>query len=193
MSSSSISGGSGGSTLTINVGSNVVAGPYTITIQATSGSLAHSKPIAFAVTITQDVQVTAYVSSLSFNSGASGTTTINVAPQNGFTGRITLAITAPTEVSCNLSSTNIQSSGTSTLTCNGRTAGDYTVTITATGGASPHTTTIGVHVVAVSPAAPAPPAMGISPAILYGIMGAIIIFIVSGTVLVLRRASRSRS
>ncbi len=191
MSSSNISGGSGTSIVTIHAGSSVAAGPYTVTIQATSGNLAHSKAITVTVTGTQDVTLIASASSLSFNSGASGTATIAVAPQNGFTGTITLAITSPTGVSCSLSSRSIQSSGTSTLTCNSNTAGDYTVTITATGGASPHTNTVSVHVAAVSPAAPAPSTiLGLAPTIFYGIIAGTIVVVIAGMVLVLR-AKRS--
>jgi uncharacterized membrane protein len=187
MSSSSVSGGSGTSTLTIDVASSVPAGTYIVRIQAADGNLAHSKSITVTVTGTQDVTVTASVSFLSFNSGASGTATITVVPQNGFTGAITLTLNAPSGVSCSLNSTSIQSSGTSTLTCNSSTTGDYPVTIKATGGANPHTTTVNVHVAAVSPAAPAPSTiLGLDSAVFYSIIGAIIIIVVGGSVLVLR-------
>lgn len=193
VSSSSITGGAGTSTLTIDVGSSVVTGTYTVTVQATSGNLAHSNSIILTVTDARDVTVTAGVLSLSFNSGASGATTITVTPWNGFTGTITLAITAPTGVSCSISSTNIQSMGTSTLRCNGNTAGNYTVTITATGGASHHTITVNVHVAAVSPVAPAPlTILGPSAAVILSIIG-IVIVIFAGSVLAIRRSKRSRS
>jgi len=173
-------------------------GSYTVTITGTYGSQSQTAivhvTVAALATGTPDVTLKPSAASLSFNSGTSGTTTIIVAPQNVFTGTITLAVATPTGVSCVLSPTSISSSGTSTLTCNGSTAGDYTVTITATGGAGPHTTTVSVHVAAVLPAAPVPSTiLGLSPAVLYGIIGAIIIFVVSGTVLVLRRSSRSGS
>ena len=194
MSSSNISTGSGTSTLTIDVANDVAAGSYTVTVQASNGHLAHSKSIIVTVTNTQDVTVTVDVSSLSFTTGPSGTTTITVAPQNGFTGTITLAVMAPISISCSLTPTYIQSSGTSKLTCDGTTAGDYSVTITASGGASSHTTTVNVHVAAVSPAAPAPSMLlGLASAVFYGIIGVIIIIVVAGTILILRRPPRSGS
>ena len=194
MTSSSISGGSGTSTVTIHAGSSVAAGPYTVTIEATSGNLAHSKSIMVIVTRTQDVMLSASAASLSFNSGASGMATITVALRNGFTGTITLAVTAPTGVSCELSPTSVDSSGASTLTCKGITAGDYAVMITATSGDSHFTTTVSVHVTAALPAAPAPSTtLGLSTEIFYGIVGTIIIVVFAGTVLVLRRSRPSGS
>jgi len=95
LSSSNIPGGTGTSSLRVYVGSNILAGTYTVTVQATSENLAHSKSIIVTVTDTQDIMVTANGSSLSFNSGASGTATITVSPQNGFIGTITLVVTAP--------------------------------------------------------------------------------------------------
>ncbi len=168
-------------------------GSYTVAIAGKDGSLIHTATVPVTVTAwgtgSPDVTLSSSVSSLSFSSGASGSATITVTSRNGFTGTITLAVTAPAGVACSLSATSIQSSGTSILTCNGSTTGDYTITIKATGGASPHTTTVSVHVAAVSPAAPTPSMIvGLTPAIFYGIMTGIIVAIVAGTVL----ARRSR-
>ncbi|OLE88459.1 MAG: hypothetical protein AUF79_13260 [Crenarchaeota archaeon 13_1_20CM_2_51_8] len=184
--------GSGTSTATFS--SSSTPGSYTVTITGTYGSVIRTATVQVRVTAagtgTPDFTIIPNASSLSFNSGASGTATIAVAPQNGFTGTITLAVTSPTGVSCSLSSRSIESSGTSTLTCNSNTAGDYTVTITATGGASPHTNTVSVHVAAVSPA-PAPSTiLGLAPAIFYGIIAGTIVVVIAGMVLVLR-AKRS--
>jgi hypothetical protein len=80
------------------------------------------------------------------------------------------------------------------LTCNGNIAGDYTVMITATGGATVYTTTMNVHVAALSPAAPDPSiTLRLSYPVFYGIIGVIIIVVTTGTVLVLRKSGRSRS
>ncbi len=167
--------------------SSSTAGSYTVTIKGTSGSTEHTTIVDVTVTGTPDVSLAARTTSLSFNSGASATDMITIAPQNGFTGTVTLAVTSPTGVSCSLDPTSVPSSGTSTLTCNSSRAGDYPVTITATGGASPHTTTVNVHVAAVSPTAPAPSTiLGLDPAVFYGIIGAVVLVVVAGTVLVLR-------
>ena len=180
--------GSGTSTATF---SSSTPGSYRVTITGTYGSLVHTAAVQVTVTApgtsTPDISLSTDHSSLSFSSGTSGTAAITVAPQNGFSGSITLDVTAPTGVSCSLSSTNIHTSGTSTLTCNSSTEGDYTVTVRATGGASPHTTTVNVHVAGVSPAAPAPSTiLGLAPALFYGIIAVIIIVAGAGMVLILR-------
>jgi hypothetical protein len=107
---------------------------------------------------------------------------------NGFIGTVTLTVSTPADIVCSLYPTHLQSSGTSTLTCNSGTPGDYTATITATGGASPHTSTVNVHVTAVSPSAPAPSTiLGLSQAAYSGMLGVIIIIVVVETFLLLRR------
>jgi uncharacterized membrane protein len=173
-------------------------GSYTVTITGTYGSRSQTVivhvTVAVLATGTPDVTLDTGVKSLSLNSGASGTITITVAPQNGFMGTITLAVAAPAGVSCSLNPTSIRSSGTSTLTCKGSTVGDYAITITATGGSSPHSATVNVNVSNASPAAPAPSTiLGLSQAVFYVIIGVIIIVVVAGTVFVLRRTRRSGS
>src|SRR5207244_11707122 len=95
---------------------------------------------------------------------------------------------------CDVNPTSIQVSAMSILTCNSSTAGDYTVTSLAAGGASSHTTTVNVHVAAVSPAASSPwTILGLAPATFFGIFVGIIALVVAGTVLVLRpRGSLAR-
>jgi len=167
--------------------SSTTAGSYTVSIKGTSGSTEHTTIVDVTVMGTPDVSLTTSTTSLSFNSGTSATDTITISPQNGFTDTVTLAVTSPTGVSCSLDPTSIQSSGTSTLTCNSSTAGDYLVTITATGGATLHETTVNVHVAAVSPTAPAPSTiLGLDPAVFYGIIGVAILVVVVGTALALR-------
>jgi hypothetical protein len=79
------------------------------------------------------------------------------------------------------------------LTCSSSIAGYYTVTIGATGGAGPHTTTVDIHVAAVSPAAPSPLTIrGLTPALFYVIIGVIMV-VVAGAVLALRRSRLSKS
>jgi len=188
---SNISGGSGTSTLTVSIDTSVPSGNYTVTVLATSGNLVHSTSITVTVSGVQDIRMTANVSSLSFISGSSATAIIFVSPQNGFTGTITLALTARAGLSCNLSPTTIRSSGTSMLTCNSRAVGDYTITIKATGRASQHTTTLNVHVLDVSQSAPAPSKiLGLTPAIFYSlILGFAIVVLGALLALKSRRAS----
>jgi hypothetical protein len=181
--SSAILGGSGMSVLTIEVGSTVEIGTYNLIVQATSGNLAHSRTIIFFVSPFQDIRVTPEVSSLSFNSGTSGTATITVAPQNGFTGTISFLVISP--ISCIPNATSVQSRGSIAVTCQSSTPGDYTVSIRITGALIVHSATIFVHVSTVSPSAPLT-IFGIPRSFFYGIAAAMIVLVVTGTILVLR-------
>ncbi len=179
--------GSGELTATFN---STTPGDYTVTITATSDAFSHATTIIVAATLVgvPDFEMSSSSSSLNLEEGSSGSTKITITPENGFTGTATLIVASPTGISCGLSSTNIESSGTSTLTCNSSTAGNYAVTIMANGGARPHTATVNVYVAAPSPASPVPsPIAGLAPAIFYGTMvGIIVVIVVAGTVLILR-------
>jgi uncharacterized membrane protein len=178
--------GSGTSTATF---SSSTPGDYTVTITGTSKSVSHMTTIIIAVTLAgpPDFAMSASSNSLNIEAGNPGTTRITITPYNGFTGSIALAVSAPADVSCDLSPTSIQSAGTSTLTCNSSIAGEYTMTIKATAETGLHTTTVNVHVTGLPPAAPAPSKiLGLAPAIFYGIIAGIIVVVVAGTALVLR-------
>jgi uncharacterized membrane protein len=185
--------GSGTSSATF---SSSTPGDYTVTITGTSKSVSHTTTIIVAVTLAgpPDFAISASSNSLNIEAGNPGTTRITITPYNGFTGSIALAVSAPAGVSCDLSATSIQSSGESTLTCSSSIAGYYKATIVATGGAGPHSTTVDVHVAAVSPAAPSPLTIrGLASALFYVIIGIIIMVVVAGAVLALRRSRLSKS
>ena len=185
--------GSGTSTATFNAST---PGDYTVTITGTSKSLSHTTTIIVAVTLAgpPDFAISTSSNSLNIEAGNPGTTRITITSYNGFTGSIALAVSAPAGVSCDLSTTSIQSSGESTLTCSSRIAGYYKVTIVATGGAGPHNTTVDVNVAAVSPVAPSPLMIrGLTSALFYVIIGVIIMVVVAGAVLTLRRSRLSKS
>jgi len=185
--------GSGTSTATFNAST---PGDYTVTITGTSKSLSHTTTIIVAVTLAgpPDFAISTSSNSLNIEAGNPGTTRITITPYNGFTGSIALEVSAPAGVSCDLSTTSIQSSGESTLTCSSRIAGYYRVTIGATGGAGPHSITVDLHVAVVSPAAPSPSTIrGLTSALFYVIIGAIIMVVVAGAVLALRRSRQSKS
>ncbi len=172
--------------------SSTTPGLYTVTITGTDGVRTRTAMISVKVeplsSDTPDVSLATSVTLLSLNIGSSATATITVIPVNGFIGTITLAVSTSDGVGCSINPTYIQTSGTSTLTCNSDTLGDNTATITATGGANPHTTSVTIHVAAVSPAAPSPlTILGLSQAVYFGILGVIIIIVVVETVLLLRR------
>ena len=192
LSPQSIVHGSGTSTMGFN---SSIPGDYTVQITGISGSLMHTITVVVTVTpIAPDFGIAASSNFIDVEAGNGGTTTITITPISGFMGTVTLAVTAPSFVSCSLSPGSVHSSGSSSLTCNGRSAGNYSVTITATSGANTHATSVDVRVAAVSPvpSLPGPPTiLGLSPTLFYGIIGMIVIIAVTGTFVVLRKSRRS--
>ena len=143
LSSASITGGSGISTLSCT---SSVAGNYLATVTGSSGGLSHSATVTFHV---QNFTIAASPTSVSVNAGTTGTSTITVAPVNGFAGTVTLAVTTnSTSLSCTLGATTITgASGTSTLSCTGSPPGNYGATITAASGTTlSHSANIAFHV-----------------------------------------------
>ena len=185
----------GSGTTTANFSASA-PGDYTVTIIGISKSHSHTITIVVAVTLAgpPDFEISAGSGSINIEAGNPGVTRIIITPSSGFTGAVTLAVAAPASISCSLSPTSIQSSGTSTLTCNSGRLGVYTITIKAIGGPSTHTAIINVHVATLSPAAPAPSTiLGLAPAIFYVIIAGIIAVVVAGAVLFLRlRGSLAR-
>jgi hypothetical protein len=178
--------GSGTATARFNASA---PGDYTVTISGMSRSLSHTITLVVAVTLVgpPDFEISVSSGSINLEAGHPSMTRVIVSSSNGFASAVTLVVEPPVGISCNLSPTSIQSTGTSTLTCNSMIAGEYTVTIKATGGTSLHTATVNLHVADVSPAAPAPSRiLGLAPAIFYGIIVGIIAVVSAGTVLVLR-------
>jgi hypothetical protein len=164
-------------------------GDYTVTISGMSKSLSHTITLVVSVTLVgpPDFEISVSSGSINLEAGHPSMTRIIVSPSTGFTSAVTLVVETPVAISCNLSPTSIQSAGTSTLTCNSMTAGEYTVTIKATSGTSLHTATVNLHVADISPGAPAPARiLGLATAIFYGIIAGIIAVVFAGTVLVLR-------
>jgi uncharacterized membrane protein len=185
------------STLTINAASTVAAGSYNVHVSGISGSLIRGADITVTVTAASynppDITIAFGSSSLRINTGASGVNSITITPVYGFSGSVNLSVSAPSALTCSLDHHTIQSSGSAStlnLTCSGNTPGDYTVTITATGGTSPKQTTMTVHVVNASPSpTPSQPAtiLGLNPTIFYAVIGGIIVLLgIVGAGLVLR-------
>src|SRR5438093_299589 len=139
-----ISGGSGTSTCSLN---SSTPGSYTVQVTGTSGSLSHT--VSVSVSVMQpppppDFAVSANPTSLSTVQGSSGSSTITVTSQNGFTGTVTLSITAnSTNLACSPSSGSITGgSGTFTLSCSGSVAGNYLSKVTGTSGSVTHLATM---------------------------------------------------
>jgi hypothetical protein len=104
------------------------------------------------VTAAADFTISANPTSLTINAGASGPSTITVAPLNSFTGTVTLGVTTnSTSLSCILSATSIVGgTGTSTLSCTGSPAGNYLANVTGTSGTLTHSAGVTYHVIVVA-------------------------------------------
>jgi len=181
------------STLTVSTTATVPPGTYTLTITGLpSGTSSASATITLTVTAaaSPDLTISANTTPVSATTDSPATSTITVSAVHGFTGTVTLSLSAPSGITCTLDHTTLQSSGTATLTCTSSTPNDYTVTVTATGGATPHAATQTFHVAAApSPAAPAPTIFGISPTLFYIIIGIVVIAVIGGVAVGIRRKS----
>ncbi len=132
LSSTSITGGSGTSTLSCT---GSVAGNYLTTVTGTSGTFSYSPTVTYLV---QDFTVTASPASVSVPAGTTAYSTVSVSSLNSFSGTVILAATVSQQgLSCTLSSTSITGSGSSALSCVG-TPGSYSVTVTGTSGPITH-------------------------------------------------------
>lgn len=184
--------GSGTATATFSA---PAAGDYSVIIAGTSKSLSHTTTIDILVILTAvpDFEISASPSSIYLQAGNPSITRIIVIADNGFTGLVALAVARPGRISCSLNATHLESSGTSILTCNSSTAGETWSRSKATARASQHSTTVDVHVAALSPvASKSSTILGLAPATLYGIIGTIITVVVAGASLILRQSSRAR-
>jgi hypothetical protein len=137
-------------TLTLMASATATTGMSTLTITGTSGALSHTTTISLTVsaTATPDFSLSASPSSLTVAQGSKGSSTITVAPHNGFTGSVTLAASGlPTGVTASFGTTPTASTSTLTLMAGASaTTGTSTVTITGTSGALSHTTTVALTV-----------------------------------------------
>ena len=82
------------------------------------------------------------------NPRVNGTSTITVAPTNGFSGTVMLTVSPSSGLNATLNPTSIPAaSGTATLTVNSTRAGSYSVIVTGTGSSGTHSATVTVTVV----------------------------------------------
>jgi subtilase family serine protease len=126
---------SASSVLTFTADSNAPASTTPLTITGTSGSLSVTTTVTLAVHAPTFL-LTPSPSSLGLSPGSTGTSTITVTPQYGFTGAVNLSISGlPTGVTASFSP--MSTSGSSTLTVNASSAavdGTTNLTITGTSG-----------------------------------------------------------
>ena len=131
--------------LTLSASSTATAGTSTVTVTGTSGSLTHTTTITLSVSAVAapDFNLSASPASLSIAQGSSGTSTITIAPQNGFSGTVALTASgAPTGVTASLSTAHVLTLAASSTAA----TGTSTVTITGTSGSLTHTTTVALTV-----------------------------------------------
>src|SRR5882762_5571521 len=142
--------GSGSSTMTVTTLTSTPAGTYPITITGTSGSLSHTTTVSLTVNAAAqpNFSLSRSPSSVTITQGTSGTSTITVTPQNGFTGSVSLATSVlPNGVTASFNPASTTSTSMLTLTASSSaTTGSVTVTITGTSGGLTHTTTIALTV-----------------------------------------------
>ncbi len=142
--------GSGSSTMTVTTSASTPAGTYTITITGASGSLSHATTVSLTVNAVAqpNFSLSASPSSVTINQGTSGTSTITVTPQNGFSGSVALSTSGlPSGVTASFNPSSTTTTSTLTLTASsGAATGTSTVTITGTSGSLSHMTTVSLTV-----------------------------------------------
>ncbi len=98
---------------------------------------------------TPDFTITANPTAIGpLNTRVSGTSTITVAPTNGFSGAVTLSAAPSSGLNTSILPSSIPGgSGTATLSVNSTRPGSYSVTVTGTGSPGSHFTTVTATVV----------------------------------------------
>jgi hypothetical protein len=145
----------GTSTLTLTASSTATTGSVSVIINGASGTLANSAAVSLTVTaaVVPNFSLSASPNTLSIVQGASGTSTISVTPQNGFSGSVSLSASGlPSGVTASFNPSSTTGTSTLTLTASGTaTTGSATVTITGTSGSLTNTTSLALTVTAAPP------------------------------------------
>ena len=136
------SNSSASSVLSISAGSSTPPGSYAVTVIGVSGSFQQSVPVSVTVTGTPTFFLSAQPSSLMILAGSKGTDNIVVSSIGGFGGSVKLTVAgAPSGVKVALNPTTLTLSpgGTAVSQLTATTsatslAGNYTLTVTGTGG-----------------------------------------------------------
>jgi hypothetical protein len=138
----------GNSTLTLTASSSTAIGQYPLTVTGTSGSLTATANISLGV-YAPTFSFYASPSGLNLNEGSSGTSTIYINTQYGFTGSVSLAASnLPSGVTASFAP-NPTSTGSSLLTLtasNSVVPGSATVTITGTSGSVTETNNLSLTI-----------------------------------------------
>jgi hypothetical protein len=183
-----VTGGSGSATLNVVTTGSTTLGTYTVTVTGTGPATAQTASITLDVT---DFTISATpLSPSALNPGTSGSSTVTIAPLDGFTGTVTLACTIASEPAsptspptCQFapSSTVIGGSGTPMFTVSTTTTttpGAYTFNIVGTGSSEAQTTSVSFTVTvpnftisATTPAAVSPGGLSTSTITLTAVNG----------------------
>jgi len=181
LSSSSLATGSSDASTLSCAGS---PGTYTVDISGNAGFAIHGTSVTVNIATGPDFTITNN-GPVSIQTGTSGTMTVMIASQYGYSSTTNLEVTStPSGLTCNLSNNSVYGYGSVTLTCSGQ-PGSYTVTVKATGGGASHSTQTTVTVNAAQ--APAQPAFSLpTPVVIGGIaVAAVVVALVA--LLFLRR------
>ncbi len=167
LSTTSVANGSGSVVLTLNASSSTAVGNVPVTVTATDGTLTQTSAITLAVSappVTPSYSLTPMTSSHSVAQGASAAVTFTLAAVGGYTGTDTVSVSGlPTGVTSAISPASVTNgSGTFTVTftaTSGATIATTTVTVAVTDGTLARSATVSLGVVA----APVSPTFTMSP------------------------------
>ena len=143
----------GGIPLNFSAASNASPGTFTVTVTGTAGSLSAKVTISLTITaVASDFTLTATPTTVSISPGSSGSSTITVNPQGGFSGTVGFSVSGlPSGVTASFSPASTTGHTTVTFTAAANApASTTTVTITGTSGSLTAKTTVTLTV------APAP-------------------------------------
>ena len=131
------------STLTVTISSATPVSSYPLTIAGTSGSLSHTTSVTLVVS-TPDFSLSASPASQTVAAGGSTSYSVTITPTGGFSGQVTLAVSAlPSGASASFVPNPATASSTLSVTTSTTTpVGSYPLTITGTSGTLSHTTAV---------------------------------------------------
>ena len=140
-------------TLNITIPSTTATGKYVIAVTATSGGLTHKANVTVQV-VTPEFRLSTYTPYLWVHAGSSKNVTLKVSPLNGFTGTVTLSLSAPADwtstvlaqTTLTIGSTRSNSTKLTIVVPSTAAVGDYDVSVTGTSGSLTNSTTIKVMV-----------------------------------------------
>ncbi len=185
-------GQSSTSTLTVIPMATLPLGTYTVGVTGASGSRSHMITAKVKVIPRPDFILSVRLESLKVEAGGSITTTLTIAFQTGSTGRVDLEVEAPDGFTVELDPARLDGSGTSVLTlivASTVAPGPYFLRVDAAQGSLTHSGIILLTVTAPG-ASQAAPLMGGQAVFLYGGLTALMIAIVWGMFMILRRRER---